>query len=319
MRAAILAAFERHLVAASARPLTITTYLRVAGRFLESLDNRALEEVGRRDVDRFLARPRTTGARAATSSRNLDVVALRALFRANGATDPTAEIPLKRPDRRDPAVPTTTELHALFEAATHELDPDRALAHLALLYQAGLRVHELVGLNVEQVDLGGGALLGVEGKNGSRVEIPLGPEALELVTAWLMLHPTRKGPLFPSTSRRTDRASVRSVQRLLARLRRRAGLAKPITPHSLRHATATEAISRGVSLPDTAALMRHARVETTMGYVALASNARREAATTIGAAIPRSVLPVSQNPSEIRPVEGVHDAVDADDDLCDTA
>jgi hypothetical protein len=96
-------------------------------------------------------------------------------------------------------------------------------------------------------------------------------------------------------------------------------MTKPVTPHGLRHATATEAIGRGVSLPATAALMRHARVETTMGYVSLASTARREAATRIGSAIPRSVLPTSQNPSEILHLGGVGDAVDAEDDFYDAA
>jgi integrase len=124
--------------------------------------------------------------------------------------------------------------------------------------------------------------------------------------------------LFPGPTASTPRASVRSIQRLFERLRVAAGLTKRVTPHSLRHATATEAIGRGVSLPDTAALMRHARIETTMIYVAIASNARRVAATRIGAAIPRSILPrgdATTKPS----TEGGHDAVDAEHELRDAA
>lgn len=318
MRAETLSAFERHLVAAAARPQTITTYARIARAFLRSLNDRDADQAVHADVEAFLARPRRTGVPASTSTRNLELVALRALFRARGGADPTDGFALKRPDHRQPDVPTTTELATLFQAATRKPARERALAALALLFQAGLRVHELVALDVEQVDLGAGVLLAVAGKNATRYEIPLGPEAVALVGEWIALHPIGSGPLFPSTSRRAARASVRSIQRLLARLRRETGLAKHITPHSLRHATATEAIGRGVSLPATAALMRHARVETTMLYVALVSTARREAATCIGGAIPRNVLPISQNHSENPPFCGVHDAVDADDDLCDS-
>lgn len=318
MRAEILGAFERHMVAQAARPQTITTYLRIVRGFLTSLGDRSSDAI-RDDVAIFLARPRNTNAPASTSTRNLELVALRAFFRSRNGSDPTDGFPLKRPDRHDPAVPSTGELHALFEAASADRAPPRALAQLALLFQAGLRVHELVGLDVEQVDLEAATLLDVAGKGGSRIEVPLGPEAAMLVAAWIAKHPTGSGPLFPSCSPKPTRASVRSVQRLLERLRRAAGLAKRITPHGLRHATATEAIGRGVSLPATAALMRHARVETTMGYVALASTARREAAAKIGAAIPRSVLPIPQNPSGIQGSVGVHAPVDAEDDLRDAA
>lgn len=319
MRAEILSALERHLLAQAARPLTISTYRRIAGLFLELLGDRPLVDAGSSDVEAFLARPRETGAPPSAATRNLEVVALRALFRSVGTADPTASFALKRAERRDPVVPNTTELRALFEAAALEPSPARALAQLALLFQAGLRVHEVVGLDVDQVDLTAASLVGVEGKNGSRVDVPLGPEAAELVSQWLAHHPTGTGPLFPGASASTGRTSVRSVQRLFVRLRCDAGITKPVTPHGLRHATATEAIGRGVSLPATAALMRHARVETTMGYVALASTARREAATRIGSAIPRSVLAVSQNSSGIRALGGRHDAVDADGDFCDAA
>jgi integrase/recombinase XerC len=319
MRAETLRAFERHLVAAAARPQTIATYVRIARAFLTSLDQREAGQAVHGDVEGFLARPRRTGAPASTSTRNLELVALRALFRSRGGADPTEGFSLKRPDHRHPDVPTTTELAALFQRAALEPARERALAILVLLFQAGLRVHELAALDVEQVDLGAGVLLAVAGKNATRYEIPLGPEAIALVGEWIALHPTGSGPLFPSASPHAPRASVRSIQRLLARLRHAAGLAKRITPHSLRHATATEAIGRGVSLPATAALMRHARVETTMLYVALVSTARRDAATRIGAAIPRSVLPVSRNHSEFPSFGGVHDAVDAEDDLRDAA
>lgn len=311
MRVESLGALERHLVASAARPQTVSTYLRIGRLFLA---HGPASEPDRARVEAFLARPRRTGAPAATATRNLELLALRALFVSNGGANPAAAFSLKRPDRRDPDVPTTSELAVLFEQAARRPDHDRALAILALLFGTGLRVHELVGLDVEQLDHDTRSLVGVFGKAGSRFEVPLSPEVASLLQAWVAHLPAGSVPLFPS-ARPGGRASVRSIQRLLARLRQDAGLAKRITPHSLRHAAATQAIARGVSLPDTAALLRHARVETTMGYVHLASDARRNAATRIAAAIPRSVL--RRKDSENRGGDGARDAVDAEHDFSD--
>jgi len=320
MRAETPGAFERHLVAASMRPKTISTYVRIVGLFESAFSRCMLADATSADVETFLARPRQTGMPPATATRNLELIALRRLFRSRHGADPTAGLQLKRPERRDPAVPTSEQLRAIFEAtATHER-PARSLAIVALLFQAGLRVHELA-LDVDQIDLASGLVVGAFGKGGVRCDVPLGPEAVALLADWIAQHPTGKGPLFPSRDRAGSGShlSVRSVERLLVCLRKRAGLTKQITPHSLRHAAATQAIIRGVDLPSVAALLRHRRIETTMGYVALASEARREAATRIGAAIPRSVLPAARNPSENPPESGVHDAVDAEHRFDDAA
>lgn len=310
MRAESLDTLELQLRAAAARPSTIATYLRIATSFATTIAPRSVAEAVRDDVERYLARPRATGAPVAPSTRNLEVVALRALFRSQGGADPTTGMALKRAERREPAVPGLGELRALFAAAASGSRPTRDLAMIGVLFQAGLRVHELAQLRVDQVDLHERVLVGVEGKNGTRVDLPLGPEVATLLAAWCGELGTDRGPLFPGADP-TRQISIRSIQRLVVRLRNRAGISKPITPHSLRHATATQAIARGVDLPTTAALMRHSRVETTMRYVSLASNARRAAATRIGEAIPRDVLPDLGR--------GDPAAVDAEDELCDVA
>jgi integrase/recombinase XerD len=283
MRAEYLSAFEAHLEA-NTSPATVRAYGRIVARFASLLAPRDIADVELADVERFVARPRRTGGAATTSTRNLEVVALRALFAVVTPRegDPTRTMVLRRASRRDPSVPTATELRMLFETAARSPGAARDLAMLALLFQAGLRVHELVALTVDQLDLAGKTIVGLRGKGDTRRDHPLGEEAASLLLAWLDQRGRDAGPLFPCTS--TAGSSVRSVQRLLARLRRHAGIAKRLTPHSLRHATATMSIARGTDLPTTAALMRHSRVETTMLYVALASEARRDAANKLGGA-----------------------------------
>ena len=310
--------FDTHL-AAHVLPSTALTYRRIARAFIAFLDLRPVADTVVADIERFLARPRRTGSPASISTRNLEIVALRALFAVGRPAhgDPTTGIALRRPERRDPSVPTASELRSLFETAARGRTASRDLAMLALLFQAGLRVHELVALGINQIDAAGRTIVDLRGKGGTRTDQPLGEEAALLVEAWIAERGATPGPLFARTA--TTAVSVRSVQRLLARLRREAGITKRLTPHSLRHGTATMAIARGVDLPTTAALMRHARVETTMLYVALASEARRDAANRLGGAIPRSVLPAPRNHSESRPSRGVGTPLDAEDEFCDAA
>lgn len=316
MRAETIAALTRHLSAAGAAASTISTYARIARVFIDSLGDERVEATTNENIARFLSRPRSRGAQTAPATRNLEIVALRALFRALPASaDPMAGFELRRTARRDPAVPSVSELRAVFEAAAAGDFAARDLAILALGFQAGLRVHEIVGLDLEQIDLDGRVLLALRGKGGTRHDQPLGEEVAALLGGWTAQRGQDPGPLFPGAR---DRAlSVRTVQRRVAALRVAAGIVKQITPHSLRHATATMAIARGVDLPTTAALMRHARVETTMLYVGLASEARRDAANRLGSAIPRSVLPPKTQ--DLPANGGVPNAVDAEDGLRDAA
>lgn len=315
MRAEYLSCFEARL-AAIASPSTARTYRRIVCAFFAFLGPRPVEGAAGADVERFLARPRRTGKPASIATLNLEIVALRAFFRVVAPeADPTAGLPLRHPERREPSVPTLAELGQLFEAAAGGRSAARDLAMLALLFQAGLRVHELVALTAEQIDLTGRTILGLRGKGGTRTDQPLGEEAAVLLEAWAAARGAAPGPLFPG--RGGAAVSVRSVQRLMARLRSKAGIAKRLTPHSLRHGTATLAIARGIDLPTTAALMRHARLETTLLYVALASEARRTAANRLGSAIPRSVLPQARNLSGNAQLGGVQMPVDAEHELCD--
>jgi len=289
-------AFLDHL-AVSRSPRTIKTY----GAILASFEDFwPADPPGRRDVEAFLARPRRNGSPAAPATRNQELAALRA-FASFAARDlgwtanPTEGIPFAREAPRDPPVLSIFEVRRMFTVAAEEADPlvrDRALAILALLSQAGLRVHELVRLDVRQVDLASATLVAVHGKGGSVHDVPLNAPTVSLLAGWLgeraAIADEGEPALFVSRSGR--RLSVRSVQRFVSRIRERLGTAKRITPHTLRHTTATLALTLGADLSTVADLLRHSDLNTTRRYLHLVDERRREAVGRLAAAIPAELL-----------------------------
>jgi integrase/recombinase XerC len=138
---------------------------------------------------------------------------------------------------------------------------DRAL--LEILYASGLRVAECCGLDVEDLD---GALgtVRVLGKGARERVVPVGEAALLAVAAYLELSPATSGPLF--RNRRGGRLTTRSVHRIVRYEARAAGLARRVTPHTLRHTFATHLLGEGADLRLIQELLGHRRLSTTQRY-----------------------------------------------------
>jgi site-specific recombinase XerD len=291
----LLRAFRRHLEAHRS-PRTVRTYTSIATTFLSS----ASPPPDRADVEAFLARPRKDGARRAAAGRNQELAALRALstFAAREGTwkaNPTEGIPFAREAPHDPVVLGVEELRQLFRAAaTHPPAGERAqiLAVLALLSQTGMRVHELVALNLDQVDLATGTLLSVRGKGDTVHDLPLNAPAVSLLSAWLEERGARAPPeeqtLF--ISGRCSRLSVRTIENWMVQLRAKMRTTKKITPHTLRHTAATLALTMGTDLATVAELLRHSDLNTTRRYLHLVDTRRRDAVRRLSITVPEEVL-----------------------------
>src|SRR5258708_1902147 len=126
----------------------------------------------------------------------------------------------------------------------------RDLCALGLLVQLGLRVHELVGLNVGQVDITAATLRAVVGKRGAVHDLPLVGPVVLLLAAWLPLRADTVAPaemgLF--VSRAGQRLSTRAVQRFIVGLRDGLPTHRKVTPHTLRHTAATSCLLAGIDL-----------------------------------------------------------------------
>jgi site-specific recombinase XerD len=187
------------------------------------------------------------------------------------------------------------ELSRLFVAASAERLPAmraRGIALLAILSQAGLRVHEAVGLNVSQIDIGQELLVAVRGKGGTCANVPVSAEVAYALARWLSMravvaHASEEAFF---VSRLGRRLSIRSAERLVQRLRERAGITKGASCHSLRHSTATLSLELGTDLATIAELLRHSSIVTTQRYLHNLDGRRREAVRRLAKSIPRSVL-----------------------------
>ncbi len=143
---------------------------------------------------------------------------------------------------------------------------------LELLYASGLRVSELVGLDVSHLDLAGG-FLRVVGKGAKERVVPMGEVAKDLVTDYLMhvrpvlLRGRPSSTLF--VSRRGRALTRQAVWKMLRQWARRAGLTQPVSPHMLRHSFATHLLEGGADLRAVQMMLGHADITTTQIYTSV--------------------------------------------------
>jgi len=308
MQADLLLAFESHLTHKHA-PRTVMAYVRISQFFLDFLKVNAPSP---EHVDAFLSRPRVSGHPPAVATRNQELGALKALAaflvgRGAWPHNPTAGLSMRKVPEHEPAVLTIPELRRLFEIAGREGDAvarARGVAILALLSQAGLRVHELVVLDCDQLVLEAQLLLGVKGKGGTRFDCPLNLPAVELLRRWFRVRPALASPgesaLFVSS--RGTRVSVRLVQRYLANLGKKLGMRKSLHPHVLRHTCGTALLTLGVDLDTCSKVLRHANIATTQRYLHLASERRVAAVEKLAVTVPlealQETLPTGYRPED---------------------
>lgn len=311
-----LDAFIRHLLADHHAPRTVKTYGAILTSFAAFRAGTAPPT--RTEVEEFLARPRLDGKPRAATSRNQELAALCsfaafARCELNWVTNPTEGILFVKEAPHDPAVLTAPELGQLFETAvmtSRSGERARDLALLAVLSQAALRVHEAIGLNVPQVDLASATLVAVRGKGGTIHDVPLNVPAVSLLAVYLRERQAEAGEPALFVSQRGTRLSIRAAEALLARLRKRMGSSKHITPHTLRHTAATLTLTAGTDLSTVAELLRHSDVNTTRRYLHLVDTRRREAVRRLEGTVPAVVLPA--------PSSGVTAANNSTTDLADS-
>ena len=138
---------------------------------------------------------------------------------------------------------------------------DRAV--LELLYGTGIRVGELVKLDLLHLDLQEGWIK-VRGKGNKERVVPVGGKALEAVSEYLRGRGRENGPLFINSRR--ARLTPRSIQRIVKRRKTQAGIMKKTTPHTLRHSFATHLLEEGADLRGIQELLGHSSLSTTQRY-----------------------------------------------------
>lgn len=260
-----------HSLAAYRRDLTLY------GTYLEESEIASPTRAGQAEVTGFAAwlRSRKTarGTPYAKSSVARTLVAVRGLHRhlvrdGMTAVDPSVELAAPRPGRKLPDTLSQAQVDRLLTTTEGESPADlRDLAMLELLYSAGLRISELIDLDVGDVDI-------VEmtvrcfGKGSRERVVPMGRMATRAVQRWLAdgrgsLRPD--GPMLFCNSR-GGRLSRQGGWKIVKQRAEAAGLGETVSPHTLRHSFATHLVEGGADIRVVQELLGHASVNTTQVY-----------------------------------------------------
>ena len=234
---------------------------------------KALDAADRDDLRAFLA-SRFAANQPATLARKQ--ASLRAYYAHRVRMGHLADSPARRlisPRRRRtlPNVVSVDDVFALLEtpsAGTAAGLRDRCA--LELLYGAGLRVSELVGLDVSDL-LDGATAVRVRGKGGKQRVVPLVAKARAALQAWLGRRGEWSGGPALFLNRRGGRLTARSVARNLARYALICGTQRHVHPHALRHSFATHLLDMGADLRGIQELLGHASLSTTQRYTHVSS------------------------------------------------
>ena len=273
-----LAEFLRHLaLERNASELTVKSYREDLTQAIEFLQGRSIgrpDAVTSRHLRAFTVWLHERQYAKTTVARRL--AAVRSWFRflcRQGvvSANPADGLRGPRQDKKLPSFLTEDDLGQLL-AAPGQTTPlalrDRAI--LETLYSAGLRVSELTGLDMDDIDLREGVAT-VRGKGKKERLVFFGGSAMKALNAWLdarkrWMQERGRSPKAVFLNKNGSRLPARSVGRLLQKYLAVAGLAGDATPHSLRHSFATHLLDRGADIRSVQELLGHRSLTTTQVY-----------------------------------------------------
>jgi integrase/recombinase XerC len=279
-------AFLRHLaLERNLSPYTLRNYRSDLGQFLSFLRRQGLEvaEVTRQDFRLYLSLLHQRATAPASIARKVSTVRTfyRFLVREGLlAANPLEQVRGPRRPRRLPSYLTYQHVAALMEAAAGDSPQalrDRAL--LELVYAAGVRLSEAVGLDVDDLNLEE-ATARVLGKGSRERIVLLGAPAVEALRRYLaqgrpqLARDARQRALF--LNRDGGRLSGRWVQELVKKYAQRAGIDKRVWPHLLRHSFATHLLDGGADLRVVQELLGHATPTSTQVYLHVTQERQRQ-------------------------------------------
>ncbi|MES2504966.1 MAG: site-specific tyrosine recombinase XerD [Myxococcota bacterium] len=219
--------------------------------------NLTVENFSKEDLTRYQLSALSLGLNARSQNRHLS--SMRQFFRfwmREGVLkqNPAADVRRPKMPSKLPEFLSLAEVDRLLQAATEH---PRDYAMLCTLYATGLRVSELIGLRMDNLDLSRG-FLRVTGKGNKERLIPLGEKALGALESYIPGSACAPD-LFPM--------SRQGFWKLIKRYAKKAGISKSIYPHQLRHSFATHLVERGADLRGVQALLGHADLSTTEIYM----------------------------------------------------
>lgn len=286
--------FIEHLEVEGGRSSKTTeNYKLYLERFIEFADDIDVKKIDGERIRKFrlwLNRYETlSGESLATITQAYHLIALRGFLRYLSQRD----IPSLAPDkiilpkiaRKQVTFLHFDEIERMIEQIPMEEEVDlRDRAIVELLFSSGLRVSELVNLNRDHINLDRREFM-VRGKGQKDRPVFISSTAAEHVASYLDARLDNLPPLFLSYSRNNiasttgdyRRLSARSIQRMISKYARLAGITKHVSPHTMRHSFATDLLMNGADIRSVQSMLGHSNISTTQVYTHVTDQHLREA------------------------------------------
>jgi len=263
-------------VARRCSPHTVSNYARDLKAIARSAINREIkswQDIQGGDVRSIIAEQHREGIAGRSLARRLS--ALRGLYNfliklGRCEVNPASDILAPKDKKALPATLDPDEVSRLLSQNLNDPMICRDLAMFELMYSSGLRLAELVGLNLADLDLSVGQVR-VTGKGGKVRDLPVGKPAVEAINKWLSYRRMTPGADDKAVflSSRGKRIAPRTVQMRLKKLAESQGLNRDCYPHMLRHSFASHLLESSGDLRAVQELLGHADISTTQVYTHL--------------------------------------------------
>ncbi|MEK3934794.1 site-specific tyrosine recombinase XerD [Sporosarcina sp. FSL W7-1349] len=266
---------------------TISSYRRDLTDYIQSMEDAghpSINKVDRTAIIGHLQRLKMEGKSARTISRHISSIRSFHQFLLRDQVtdqDPTVHLELPKIEQKLPRVLSIDEIDRLIQAPdAATLQGKRDVALLELLYGTGMRVSELIGLDMQDIHLSMG-FVRVFGKGGKERIIPLGRSAIQAVQCYV----EEVRPRFTEKQRNVEalfvnmqgsRLTRQGCWKILKGHAQKAGIQKELTPHILRHSFATHLIENGADLRAVQEMLGHADISTTQIYTHVSKSRLKE-------------------------------------------
>ncbi|ACB85242.1 site-specific tyrosine recombinase XerD [Natranaerobius thermophilus] len=258
---------------------TLNSYLRDLKNFLEFLNQQGVtkwQEVKRTHIMKYLIFMKEKGKASATVTRN--IASVRSFFQfllQEGmiSENPSTDLETPKQEKKLPEILSPQEVDKLLnQPDTTDFKGKRDKAMLEVLYATGMRVSELISLNVEHVDSNNGYIL-CKGKGDKERIVPLGKMAIKSVSDYISKSrpQLRKNLSEPALflNHHGKRLSRQGFWKILKKYAEKIGIKQKITPHTLRHSFATHLLENGADLRAVQEMLGHSDISTTQIYTHL--------------------------------------------------
>jgi len=271
--------FLRALIERNASPHTLKAYRQDLTGFSQYVGSRNWRAIDHVTIRGFLSQLYERGLSKASVARSLAVV--RSFYRWLAQEEmveqnPAVLVSTPKLPKKLPRVPTIEEMNNLLDGKMPEIAafPERDQIMFELLYGCGIRNSELVGINLDDIQLSAEVIL-IRGKGKKERYVPFGDAVKTALTRYLpvrqqLLAGRRKATDALLINRRDcGRLTTRSVGRIVKRLAVAKGLPPDVHPHTLRHAFGTHLLEEGADLRAIQEMLGHKRLSTTQRYTQL--------------------------------------------------